>query len=68
MHTLIDRTKHGLTTERDARLVASMTERVNLYEMNLRRIALHGTGGAARLAVHTLLQGEALRPPGKGER
>lgn len=63
MDTLIDRINEGMSTERDARLVARMVERLAAYEIALRRIAVQGTGATAMLATRALAQPEATCPP-----
>jgi len=54
MDTLIDRIEQGMTTERDARIVASIIARLALYEMTLREIAVYGSGEDAMRALRVL--------------
>jgi hypothetical protein len=51
---VIERIEQGMTTERDARLVARLIARFAAYELALREIAVYGSGHAAWLATQVL--------------
>lgn len=63
MNELVDRVREGLTAERDALLIERVLRRLVAYEIALRRIAVHGTGGAAALAARTLCDPDAAYEP-----
>ncbi|MCX8016342.1 MAG: hypothetical protein N2690_00365 [Rhodocyclaceae bacterium] len=51
---IVERIESGLTTARDAQVVASIIARMVCYELALREIAIYGTGDAAMRACRAL--------------